>query len=263
MRFKNTLFHPPIIIFILVAGLPLLSMFAPSLIPSSRISAEPGISVDQYIHRLTNGSTDWQRYNAAAALGELRAKKAIPSLIAALDDKNESVRMNSIKALEELGAVEAKARIELLLNDSSPDVQANAKFALEGLAASRSPSALDTAILVLPALLIVTALLIKQKIQLIRGNQPKFKKISIFSWIIGVILAFFALQPYAITETDKAVGFPFKAAIFQSSVTGWTDYIGPFTLPLLVLYLAYAAYVPQVLVCAFLLWHYRRNKLDF
>lgn len=93
----------------------------------TRIFAEPGISVAQYVDRLKNGRTEWQRYNAAAALGELGARSAIPALIDALNDSNEWVRVNAIHSLGDLHATEALPRLRQMIMDPSSDVQVAAK----------------------------------------------------------------------------------------------------------------------------------------
>lgn len=267
MKYKRLLSYLPIAIFTLVVGTSLLSFFSPNLLPSSNSSAEPGISVDQYIDRLANGKTDWQRYNAAAALGELKAKKAIPFLITALDDKNDAVRMNSVKALEELAAVQAKVKMEQLLNDPSADVRANAASALEAFKAEESrksaSTSLDVLILFFPALIIAIALFYILKFGAQHPVPIKFRYFAIIGWIVGVVLAWFAVRPYWITETEKAVGFPFKAAIFQASSGGWVDYIGPLTMTILALDIVYAAFAPQAFIAVFLLWHSRTNKSNF
>ena len=267
MKYKRLLSYLPIAIFTLVVVASLLSFCSPNLLPSSKSSAEPGISVDQYIDRLANGKTDWQRYNAAAALGELKAKKAIPFLITALDDKNDAVRMNSVKALEELAAVQAKAKIEQLLNDPSADVRANAASALETFKAEESrksaSTSLDMLILFFPTLLIYIALFYILKFEPQHSVPIKFRHFGIIGWIAGVALAWFAVRPYWITESEKAVGFPFKAAVFQASSGGWVDYIGPLTMTILVLDIIYAAFAPQVFIAIFLLWYSRTNRNNF
>ena len=103
----------------------------------SKAFAEPDITVDQYIARLANGRTEWQKYNAAAALGELGDEKAIPHLVRALGSPNESVRENAVAALRQLRATDAKAAIEDLLDDPSPAVQANARAPCATLRPSR------------------------------------------------------------------------------------------------------------------------------
>lgn len=100
---------------------------------STHIFAEPGISVATYIDRLKNGRTEWQRYNAAAALGELGAKSAIPALLEALTDSSESVRVNAIHSLGELHATKALPRLQQMIMDPSADVQVAAKQEIQAL----------------------------------------------------------------------------------------------------------------------------------
>jgi len=105
------------------------------------VFAEPGISVTSYVERLKNGTTEWQRYNAAAALGELGDKSAIPALVDALKSPSEWVRTNAVQSLGELGAVEAMPNIKALLLDRSSDVRAAANAVLEDLQALKDKSA--------------------------------------------------------------------------------------------------------------------------
>jgi len=102
------------------------------------IFAEPGISVATYIDRLKHGTTEWQRYNAAAALGELGDKSAIPALVEALGSTSESVRENAVVSLGNLDAVQAIPSVKKLLLDSSPAVRANACYSLAELGATES-----------------------------------------------------------------------------------------------------------------------------
>jgi HEAT repeat protein len=105
------------------------------------VFAEPGISVATYIERLKNGTTEWQRYNAAAALGELGDKSAIPALVEALKSPSEWVRTNAVQSLDQLGAVEAIPNIKALLLDQSSDVRAAANVVIQDLQALKDKSA--------------------------------------------------------------------------------------------------------------------------
>jgi HEAT repeat protein len=105
---------------------------------SDHVFAEPGISVATYIDRLKHGTTEWQQYNAAAALGELDDKSAIPALVEALENPNEAVRENAVSSLGDLGAVNAIPAIRKLLRDPSPDVRTNAANSLAELGAVES-----------------------------------------------------------------------------------------------------------------------------
>ncbi|QBB69560.1 hypothetical protein ELE36_03725 [Pseudolysobacter antarcticus] len=102
---------------------------------NDHIFAEPGISVAAYIDRLKDGTTEWQRYNAAAALGELGDRSAVPALIEALGSPSKSVRENALVSLGNLGAVQAIPSMKKLLHDASPDVRANAAYSLAELGA--------------------------------------------------------------------------------------------------------------------------------
>lgn len=56
-------------------------------------------------------------YHAAWALGRIGEARAIPPLIAALDDPNALMRVSAIQALEALDAKEALPKLRGLLND--------------------------------------------------------------------------------------------------------------------------------------------------
>ena len=102
------------------------------------IYAEPGVSSATYIDRLKHGTTEWQRYNAAAALGELRDKSAIPALVEALGSPSEYVRENAVASLGDLDAVQAIPNVKKLLHDPAADARANAAYALAQLGAADS-----------------------------------------------------------------------------------------------------------------------------
>jgi HEAT repeat protein len=102
------------------------------------VFAEPGISVSGYIDRLEHGTSEWQRYNAAAALGELGDKTAVPALMDALGSSSEWVRTNAVQALGALNATEAVPRLQLLTMDPSADVRAAARQAIDDLAPTKS-----------------------------------------------------------------------------------------------------------------------------
>jgi HEAT repeat protein len=106
-----------------------------------KLFAEPGISVTTYIERLKNGSTEWQRYNAAAALGELGDKSAIPALVEALKSPSESVRTNAVQSLDRLGAIEAIPNVKSLLLDRSANVRAAANVVAQDLQTLKDQSA--------------------------------------------------------------------------------------------------------------------------
>jgi len=105
-----------------------------------KVFAEPGTSVASYIERLESETTEWQRYDAAAALGELGHKSAIPALVEALKDTNEWVRTNAVQSLGELGAIEAIPNVKALLLDRSSDVRAAANVSLQDLQALKDQS---------------------------------------------------------------------------------------------------------------------------
>jgi hypothetical protein len=230
-------------------------IFAPAHFQPN-ISAEAGISVREYIARLKNGPTEWQRYNAASALGELGDKSAIPYLIDALSSPSEWVRENAASSLGELGAVNAIPDLKKLSSDPSSDVRSNAAQAindLEGLKNEPSSSfGIFYLLLIAPAIVIVAALLAKLRL------LPRFRSNALVrsclyaAWPLGLLLAWFAQRPYLVTESHKSIGFPFEAAIFNYESGSWVDYIGPLTTPILTLDVVYALFSPQVLLAAIL-----------
>jgi hypothetical protein len=60
-------------------------------------------SIDPLIHTLTTDEDHEVRWVAALALGEIGDKRAIPSILSSLKDKDRYVRYGSAKALEKLG----------------------------------------------------------------------------------------------------------------------------------------------------------------
>ena len=184
-----------------------------------KISAEAGISVQEYIARLKSGSTEWQRYNAASALGELGDKSAIPYLIDALSSPSEWVRENAASSLGELGAIDAIPDLKKLSNDPSSDVRSNAEQAikdLEGLKNEPSSSfGLFYLLLVAPALVIVAARLAKLRFLPRFRTNALVRSFLYAAWPLGLLLAWFAQRPYLVTESRKSIGFPFEAAVFN------------------------------------------------
>lgn len=221
-----------------------------------KIFAEPGISVQEYIARLKSGTTEWQRYNAAAALGELGDKSAIPYLIDALGSPSESVRQSAASSLWELRAVEAIPALKKLSNDPSPGVRANAGQAIKDLGSLKNEPVgsftLFYLLLIAPAVAIIAALLAKRRL------LPRFKSNALVrgflwvAWPLGILLAWLAQRPYLLTASRKVIGFPFQAAIFNYESGAWVDYVGPLTPPILILDLVYALFSPQVLLAAIL-----------
>lgn len=78
---------------------------------------------------------DVVRVNAATSLGLMgtKAKPAVPTLIAALQDKHKRVRRASAQALGKIGAREAIAPLKLRLRDSDKWVAHSASVALKKL----------------------------------------------------------------------------------------------------------------------------------
>ena len=222
----------------------------------SKISAEAGISVQEYIARLKSGATEWQRYNAAAALGELGDKSAIPYLIDALSSPSEWVRENAANSLGELSAIDAIPDLKKLSNDPSPDVRSNAGQAiknLEGLKNEPSSSfGLFYLLIIAPAIVILAALLTKLRLLPRFRSSALVRSLLYAAWPLGLLFAWLAQRPYLFSESRKSIGFPFEAAVFNYESGSWVDYVGPLTMPILSLDVVYALFSPQVLLAAIL-----------
>jgi hypothetical protein len=80
----------------------------------------------------------WARAKAAAALGNIGDREAVPALLAALADPASCVRQNALGALRTLGAEEATDRIlEVLSKDRDPAVRRDAAEVAGGWHAQR------------------------------------------------------------------------------------------------------------------------------
>ena len=79
------------------------------------------------------------RAAAAKSLGELRAKKAIPSLIRALSDRETEVRMYAANSLRKMKAKEAVSQLVQLLGDPNSIVRARAHKALQEITGKNLP----------------------------------------------------------------------------------------------------------------------------
>ncbi|MCK4256732.1 HEAT repeat domain-containing protein [candidate division WOR-3 bacterium] len=89
---------------------------------------------DFLIEILVNGNSDNVKMYAAAGLGTLKSRKAIPILIKQLDSDNELLRMDAAKSLVLIGAVEAEKSIkEALDNTKSKYVRSMMRKALDKL----------------------------------------------------------------------------------------------------------------------------------
>ena len=80
------------------------------------------------------------RAAAAKSLGELRAKKAVPSLIRALTDRETEVRMYAANSLRKLKAKEAVTALVQLLGDPNTIVRARAHKALQEITGKNLPA---------------------------------------------------------------------------------------------------------------------------
>src|SRR3954465_1066470 len=74
------------------------------------------------------------RVQAALVLGKLRDKRAVPSLMQALRDENESVRGVAATSLGQIGDKSAANALQQATNDPSEFVRNQAKKALETVA---------------------------------------------------------------------------------------------------------------------------------
>jgi len=74
-----------------------------------------------------------ERAWCATAVAALAGRRAIPDLVAALDDPTMSVRLHAIRALVELGDPDVGRRMIPLVSDASGAVRANAIGALTRL----------------------------------------------------------------------------------------------------------------------------------
>lgn len=73
------------------------------------------------------------RFLCVQLLGFSGAPAAVPTLIAALDDKSARVRAEACRSLEDIGAPEAAAAVRSRLDDLDEDVRLAAMEAMEGL----------------------------------------------------------------------------------------------------------------------------------
>lgn len=244
-----------IVSFFLIAVYAGVFLFFPHEFSSSTF-AERDVSYEEYIERLNNGTTDWQRYNAASALGEIGNRAAIPHLINSLRDKSPSVRLNSIHSLGELKATNAIDDIKLLLTDSSEDVRKSAGYVIKELESVESvPGQQDVfyCILILaPAIIILFSLGVKLVFYLKYKSSRLVQGVTYIAWPLGVFFAWFSQRPYQINETRMVVGFPFEAVVFQYESGDWVDYVSSLTMPLLTFDMLYALFLPQVLIAIIL-----------
>jgi HEAT repeat protein len=84
------------------------------------------------------------RSGAARALGDLRAREAVPELIALLDDEDANVRVAAETSLGKIGGDEAIAALEGALSDPDRAVERVALYWLGQLGAQSAPVAART-----------------------------------------------------------------------------------------------------------------------
>ncbi len=74
-----------------------------------------------------------QRFDVIQLLGFTESAQAVPTLIAALDDKDAAVRAEACRALEDVGASDAVSLLEARLSDLDGSVRHAAAEALASL----------------------------------------------------------------------------------------------------------------------------------
>jgi HEAT repeat protein len=100
---------------------------------------------DGYLEQLRRGTSD-ERAQAAAFLGAQRDVRAVPHLIAALQDTVPSVRAKAAWALGMVGGKEALPALVACLSDTSLRVRQQAGLALMGLEEPEAIAALQAAL---------------------------------------------------------------------------------------------------------------------
>jgi len=103
------------------------------LVVASRANAD---KVDELNQALLTDPSYKVKVQAALVLGKLGDKRAVPALLEALRDDNETVRGMAALSLGKLGDTRAEAPLRKLENDASPFVRSNATKALASLGSS-------------------------------------------------------------------------------------------------------------------------------
>jgi hypothetical protein len=96
--------------------------------------------VDELCRSLTTDPSWRVRLQAAVVLGKLKDARAVPSLLRALGDENETVRGLSAQVLGELGDESAKGSLERAKRDPSTFVRDKATAALARLSTPPAPA---------------------------------------------------------------------------------------------------------------------------
>src|SRR5579859_7499542 len=106
------------------------------------LAAKPAAAdkVDDLARTLMTDDSYKVRVQAALVLGKLRDKRAVPTLIQALKDPNESVRGVAATSLGQIADKEAANALQEATNDPSEFVRNQARRALELLANAPTPS---------------------------------------------------------------------------------------------------------------------------
>jgi HEAT repeats len=111
-------------------------VFLTSVLIIGILTASPPVRADRVDDLCRSLTTDpsWRvRLQAAVVLGKLKDARAVPSLLRALSDENETVRGLSAQVLGDLGDGSAKSPLERAQRDSSTFVREKATAALARL----------------------------------------------------------------------------------------------------------------------------------
>jgi hypothetical protein len=96
--------------------------------------------VDELNQALLSDPSYKVKVQAALVLGKLNDKRAVPALLEALRDENETVRGMAVLSLGKLGDARAVDALHRLESDASPFVRGNVQKALANFAGTAAPS---------------------------------------------------------------------------------------------------------------------------
>lgn len=103
--------------------------------PSRRATAHPSPTegaIDGLLVALDDDDPGVRGY-AAAALGKLRSRRAVPALIGAARDSQPEVRMQAVTALGKIGDSRARPALNAALQDPDECVRSQSEWALGAL----------------------------------------------------------------------------------------------------------------------------------
>lgn len=99
----------------------------------------------------------------------------------------------------------------------------------------------------------VWALLAKDGIVSAARHSPRTRTLMLAGWVVGGVLATLAVTVWWPFDRDaRIVGFPLPGAIFERSGDGWIDFVGPTTLPFLMIDFVTCLLAPQILLVVYL-----------